>query len=202
MAYKDSRLITVRRRTVVRAGIVLLVLSALGVGITIGLVASSQSSPPTTKSTNTGISTTPAHPLTTTTTSPPTTVTPLPGVLSCGPGSTAHIRPTKLTIGCGSGLVTVTDISWSQWGSVGGGQGRGTLNVGLMSAAAIVVVFHDVNGIYQDVSITPSKNVPTTPSTARTRATTTTSTIPLTTSTAGGLSPIAASQPGSGWGGD
>jgi hypothetical protein len=99
----------------------------------------------------------------------------------------------------------VTAIRWTLWGAATGGQGRGTLNVNncqpncatgtSRSAPAIVVVFNAVNGIFQDVSITPSQDVLNTPKT--------TSTTGLqTTSTTSGPAPVAASQPGSGWGGE
>ena len=208
MVDKDPRLITVRRNTVVWVGIVTLILLALGVGITIWSTVGSKSPPSTTNSTASGTSTPTAH--VSTTTSPPTTTTTgatVPAVLSCGPGSTPHVHPTELTVGCARGNITVTDITWNEWGAGGGGQGMGTLNVDLSSAPAIVVVFNDVDGIFQDVSITPSKDVSTTPisrpTTGPTTGRTTTTTTALTTTpTTGGLSPVVASQPGSGWGGD
>ena len=198
---KDPRLLTVRRSTVVRIGIVLLVLAALCVGVVIWLRVGPKSSPAATQSTA-GTSATTAHESTTTfalATTTTTTAGPVPTVLSCGPGSTPHVRPTRLTLGCATGDTTVTSINWKEWRAATGGQGTGTLNVGFVSAPAIVVVFDDVNGVFQDVSVTPSKNVSTTSTTART---TTSSTLLTTTSTTGGLAPIAASQPGSGWGGD
>ena len=119
----------------------------------------------------------------------------LVAVLSCGPGSTPHVRPTRLVVGCANGKTTVTDIVWNSWDSATGGQGTGTLHVGSASAPAIVVVFRDVAGIFQDVSITPSQDVSAT-------STTSVATGPTTTPTTGGISPVAATQPGSGWGGD
>ena len=100
MADKDPRLIAVRRSTVVRFGVVVLVLVSLGVGTAIGLAVGSKSSPPT-KSTALGASTT-TEPVSTTTSSLTSTTTPtsVPAVLSCGPGPTPHVRPTTLTIGC------------------------------------------------------------------------------------------------------
>ena len=112
----------------------------------------------------------------------------MPGVLSCGPGSTTSVRPTKLTVGCATGAITVTDITWSAWGAATGGQGTGTLNANLLSAPAIVVVFHVVKGVFQDVSITPSADVstnPTAPTTPTTGPTATPTTIPTTTTTTG-----------------
>jgi hypothetical protein len=116
-------------------------------------------------------------------------------VLSCGPGSTRHVRPTRITVGCANGMTTVTGISWDSWDSATGGQGRGTLHVGSASAPAIVVVFRDDAGIFQDVSVTPSQSVSTTSTTSVAGGSTT-------TPTTGGISPVAATQPGSGWGGD
>jgi hypothetical protein len=103
----------------------------------------------------------------------------------------------------------VTAISWTLWGAATGGQGRGTLNVNncqpdcatgtSRSAPAIVVVFNAVNGVFQDVSITPSQDVL---NPSRTTSTTGRPTVPTTTSTTTGPAPVAASQPGSGWGAD
>ena len=212
VARKDSPVISVRRSTVVRVGIAALVVLALGAGIAVGLTVGSKSSPPATKSTEGSVSTTrgPTSKSTTSTSaSTATTVAPLPAVLSCGPGSTPHVRPAKLTIGCAFGLVTVTAISWTLWAAATGGQGTGTLNVNncqpdcatgkSRSTPAIVVVFGAENGIFQDVSITPTRGV-STPST--TSSTAGTAPLPTTTTTTGGPAPVAASQPGSGWGGE
>jgi hypothetical protein len=196
VADKDSRLITIRRRTVVRVGTVVLVLVALGAGIGVGLAVGSKGSPPTAKSATTGSSTSTTH--APTATSLPTTATTtasVPAVASCGPGSQPHVEPTKLTIGCAAITAVVTDVTWSVWGSLAGGQGTGTLHVGLSSTPAIVVVFHDVDGVFQDVSVTPSESASAGPTTVPTTGLTT-------TSTTGGLSPVAASQPGIGWGGE
>ena len=103
----------------------------------------------------------------------------------------------------------MTAINWTLWGAATGGQGKGTLNVNncqpncatgtSRSAPAIVVVFNALNGIFQDVSITPSQNLlnPT-----KNTSTTGLANVPTTTSTTGGLASIASSQPGSGWGGE
>ena len=175
-------------------GIAILVLAALGIGFATGLTVA-KSSPSTTTSTTTGASTTTVHGSTTTSSHTTSTLAPLVAVLSCGPGSTAHVRPTRLIVGCASGKTTVTNINWKSWDAATGGQGTGTLNVDSASAPAIVVVFHDVAGIFQDVSITPSQSVSTTSTTA-------VATGPTTTPTTGGISPVAATEPGSGWGGD
>ena len=129
---KDPRVITVKRSTVVQVGIVIVVLAALGAGIAIGLVVGSKSSVPTTKST-VGTSTTTTHHVSTTTTSPPTTTTtvaPVPTVLSCGPGSTPHVRPTALKVGCVTGYTTVTAITWKVWGAAHRWAGYGHLKRG------------------------------------------------------------------------
>jgi hypothetical protein len=185
---RDPRVITVRRRVIIRVGIVVIVIAALGLGIAIGVAVGSKS-PSTAKSIPVVASTTIAH--SSTTTSPQTTMTlvPSPAVLSCGPGSTPLVRPKRLIVGCATRNALVTDITWSSWRAATGGQGTGTLIVGFARSPAIVVVFNDVNGIFQDVSITPSKSVSTTSTT--TLATTPTTGVP---------SPIAASQPGSAWG--
>ena len=88
---------------------------------------------------------------TTTSIATSTTVASVPAVLSCGPGPTPHVRPTTLTVGCATKGTTVTGITWSAWDAAAGGQGTGTVSVGFQSAPAIVVVFHDVAGIFQDV---------------------------------------------------
>ena len=202
MANNDPRIITVRRSTVVRAGVVVLVLAALGVGTAIGLSVGSRTSPPD-NSSATGASTTSPHVSTTTSSVATSTTVATPAVLSCGPGPTPHVRPTTLTVGCATKGTTVTDITWSAWGAGTGGQGTGTVTVGSQSAPAIVVVFHEVAGIFQDVSVTPSKDASSTPptTTSTTRGTTPAIVLPTTTTTTGGIVPVAASQPGSGWGG-
>src|ERR1700733_11136669 len=74
VATNDPRLITVQRSTVVRVGIVALILAALGAGIGIGLTVGAKSSPPASKSTvGSNPSSTPVH--VSTTTSPLTTTT-------------------------------------------------------------------------------------------------------------------------------
>ena len=69
----------------------------------------------------------------------------------------------------------MTAINWTLWGAATGGQGRGTLNVNncqpncatgtTRSTPAVVVVFNALNGIFQDVSITPAQDVLNTPNT-------------------------------------
>ena len=221
-ARRDTRVVTIRRTTLVRLGVVALVLVALGIGTAIGLTVSSTSSPPATHTdsggskTRGGSTTTVTRPLTSTTT---TNAASLPVVLSCGPTPTKTIRPTTLTIGCALGATTVTSITWKAWDSGAGGQGSGLLNLNncqpdcahgtVNSVPAIVVVFHIVSGVFQDVSITPSQNVPSTPKPPATTSTTlqgaNPGTFPNTTTTStttSGPAPVFASQPGSGWGGN
>jgi hypothetical protein len=97
----------------------------------------------------------------------------------------------------------VTDITWNAWQAATGGQGTGTVTTGLQSAPAVVVVFHDVAGIFQDVTVTPTSDASSTPPTTTTTTGLTPSSIllPTTTTTASGVAPVAASQPGTGWGG-
>jgi hypothetical protein len=195
---KDPRVITVRRSTVVRVGIAVLALAALGLAFAVGLTVASTSSPSTTSTTSStakGATTTTGGVSTTTSAGTTSTLAALVAVLPCGPGSTPHVRPTRLVVGCADQKATVTDIVWNSWDPATGGQGTGTLHEGLASAPAIVVVFRDVAGIFQDVSITPSQNLSATTTTA-------VGTRPRTTSTSGGVPPVAATQPGSGWGGD
>ena len=165
VARQDPRVITVQRSTVVRIGVVLLVLAALGVGTAIGLTVGSKSSP-SAKSTAPGASTT-SKPVSTTssTSTSSTTAAPEPAVLSCGPLPTPHVRPTTLTVGCATRTVTVTGITWNEWDGEAGGQGTGTVNQGFENAPAIVVVFHAVNGIFQDITVTPTKDASSTPPT-------------------------------------
>lgn len=208
VARKDPRVITVQRHTVVRIGIVVLVLAALGAGTAIGLTVGSKSQTPTTSSSHNA--STSSAPASTTTSAPSTTTTvsAVPVVLSCGPGLMPHVRPTALTIGCATQAVqavTVTGITWSAWGAEIGGQGTGTLNQGFLRVPAVVVVFHVVNGVFQDVSVTPTKGVSSTSTPSTTSkpsgGTSTSTSLPTTTTTAGGIAPIAASHPGTGWGG-
>ena len=73
--------------------------------------------------------------------------------------------------------------------------------MGSAGTPAIVVVFRDVAGIFQDVSITPSNNESTTSTTVR-NGPTLSDDYSDDHSNAGGISPVAATQPGTGWGGD
>ena len=204
VARKDHRAIAVQRITVVRVAVVALVLVALGVGTAIGLAVGSKSSPPT-KSTAHGASTSSVPASTSTSLPTSTTTTSEPAVLSCGPAPTPSVRPTMLTVGCATRAVTVTAITWNTWGAETGGQGTGIINEGFETAPAVVVVFHVVNGIFQDIAVTPTKDASSTPPTTSKptgRAATTSTILPTTTTTIGGIAPVAASQPGSGWGGN
>ncbi len=202
MAQRRPPMIHLRRTTIVRVAIVAAVLAALAVGVAVGITLGRKSSPSATKSIDVRSSTTTSYGSTTDTTVAPTTTTTLPVVLSCGPGSTPHRYPTRLTVGCATGRITVTGVTWHLWDAATGGQGTGTLNVmnadgTVGSAQAIVVVFGAKSGIFQNVSIVPMTSLTTTTTTTPT-ATPTAS--PTTTPTTGGPSPVLASQPGTGWG--
>jgi hypothetical protein len=201
VANKDPKLITVRRSTVVRAGIIVLVLAALGAGTAVGLTVGSRNSPSATSSAKGASTTTLPGSKTNSSTTTTTTASSLPTVLSCAPGSTPHVRPKTITVGCGTNGITMTGISWSAWEVTTGGQGTGTVHEGLQSAAAIVVVFHDVAGVFQVVSITPSQSAS---PVAPTATSTPLVTVPTTTSTTAddGIKAVVAVQPGSGWGGN
>lgn len=73
MVDEDARTITLRRSTVIRVGIAVAVLAALGVGLAIGLSVGSNSSPPAKFTAS--ATTTAGHPSTTATTTVPTTTT-------------------------------------------------------------------------------------------------------------------------------
>lgn len=173
MAARKPQVITLRRSTAVRTGIVAAVLAALAVGFAMGLGISSTAAPPT--DAVVVAATTTSHG------SPVTRPGLLPTVRSCGSRSTSQVRPTRIYIGCASGDISITTITWSHWGSAG--SGSGTLNVNncqpncatgsVSSSPAFVVVSNPVAGVYQDVLITPPS---------------------------GALTPQSSSQPGSGWG--
>jgi hypothetical protein len=185
MRHRNGRVITVRRSTVVRGGIVAVVLVAFGIGIAIGLTVtylqrdttrSSLPPAPTDRLRPALATTVVAAPKTkAATTIPPT-------ALSCGPGSTPRVRPTIIDIGCARGAISVTTITWSSWENAGG-SGSGTLNVNncqptcaagsVTSSPTFVVVSDPVGGVFQDVLVTPPS---------------------------GSLTEQSSSQPGSGWG--
>jgi hypothetical protein len=194
----STRVITVRRSTVVRLGIAALLVVAVGIGFGIGYTVRPELNS-SAISTHNGSSTTTTRTSTTTSSVSTTTVAPVPAVLSCGPASTRHVRPATITVGCPSGQVNVTAITWNTWDAAAGGQGTGTMNVYLTSVPVIVVVFDDVNGVFQAVSITPTQGVSSTATLPS--ASSTSTTFSVTTTTTGGPSPIAASGPGTGWGG-
>lgn len=113
------------------------------------------------------------------------------------------MRPTTVTVGCGADVTAVTGITWNVWEASAGGQGTGTVKAGSQSGPAIVVVFHEVGGIFQDVTVTPLSDALSAPptTTSSTAPTTPSFFLPTTTTTSAGIAPVAASQPGSEWGG-
>jgi len=119
VADDDPTAFTIRKSTVVRGGIAVLVVAVLGGAIAIGL--SVRSSPPT-KYRVIRVEIAPRH--TTTTTS----VGPLPRVESCtdSPGAVV-LRPTSIGFGCAGLDTTVTAITWAEWAPVDA-VGVGTLN--------------------------------------------------------------------------
>jgi hypothetical protein len=95
MADDDPSVITLRRSTVIRIGIVALVLAALGIGITIGLLASS-SAPKSVNASATGkhgaaTTTTTIPPTTSTTVAPTTTTTANPALQILAPQTTPPV---------------------------------------------------------------------------------------------------------------
>jgi hypothetical protein len=174
MAARQSNVvITLRRSTVVRAGVVAAALAALCIGFALGLAISTPS--PSTHNVVVAASTyspgaaaggTPA----------------LPAALPCRPRSTPERRPTLIYIGCASRAVSLTNVTWSAWGTTSG-SGSGTLSLNdcepacatgsVTSSPAFVVVSEPVAGVFQHVVITPPS---------------------------GRAAPQSSSQPGSGWG--
>jgi hypothetical protein len=60
---------------------------------------------------------------------PPTTGSNLPGIPPCAGGPTSSvIRPTAVFLTCADGGVSVTNITWSSWGTAAA-VGTGTLNI-------------------------------------------------------------------------
>ena len=180
---RDGQVITMRRSTLVRTGVVVVVVAALGIGFAVGLAISSPG--PSTSAvkvvTDASVVSPPSH-STTATVSPPTApAAKVPTVVSCRPGQKPQVRPKSVDIGC-AGDISMSAVTWSTWGS-GTGDGSGTLTWhscrpscatgSLSSSPAFVVVSDPLGGVFQDVLITP----PT-----------------------GALTPQASSQPGSGWG--
>lgn len=174
-----THVITLRRSSVVRVGIGFAVLAALGAGFAIGLAASSPS-PATARvvvdaATTSGSLSATAAPKGTAATSEPT-------VVSCRPGSKSRVRPTTIDIDCTGGATSISSVTWSFWGS-DHGSGSGMLTVkdchpncatgSARSSPAFVVVSRPQGGVFQDVQITPP---------------------------GGALTPLASSDPGSGWG--
>jgi hypothetical protein len=156
MVDRRAGVITLRRSTVVRTGVAAGVLAALGIGIAIGLGLAQLQGVPTRSSAP------PRRPLVEAPTTKAATIR-LPTVMSCVPGSPPTTQPTIIYIGCAGG-VFITSVRWSSWG-MNGGSGSGTLNVsncqdncanqGATQSPAFVVVTDPVNGVFQDVLITP-----------------------------------------------
>jgi hypothetical protein len=126
MPEEDPPPITIRRSTLIRAGVVVLVLAALGGGIAIGLSASSPTSHRArTLIVRSNVTTTTAA-LPPTTTIPPNTTTtaPLPTV-TLG-GTWTGMEPSTIAFSADGGNI-VTGITWSSWNYVNAvGQGTWT----------------------------------------------------------------------------
>ena len=188
MVEPKAGVIILRRSAVVRFGTVVAVLAALGIGYVIGLAISSRPPLPnavvTAAATTHGSSSAPTPGPVAVPAGVPTTASadPVPTVLSCKAGSKPQVRPTILYIGCASGGITMTDVTWSSWGSTQG-SGSGNLHVNscrptcatgiIDSSPAFVVVSNPVGGVFQNVLATPPS---------------------------GFVTPQSRSQPGSGWG--
>jgi hypothetical protein len=126
MADDDPPVITLRKSTVVRVGIAVSVLAALGAGVGIGLAVGSSS--PTVHPGAFGVH---RHaPVTTTSILAATTTSaaPLPEVESCGnsPGA-VQLRPAFIGFGCAAVNTAVTAIAWTSWTS-STASGTGTFN--------------------------------------------------------------------------
>ncbi len=100
----------------------------------------------------------------------PVTAASLPGIPPCASGTTSPvIRPTTLYLSCGDGGLSVTDITWSSWGSASA-YGNGTLHVnncvpdcadGTYSNYPSGIEVSNPNdssgvAVFQDVSVIPS----------------------------------------------
>jgi hypothetical protein len=119
MADDDHPVITLRKSTVVRVGMAVSVLAALGAGVGIGLAVGSSS--PSVHPSAVGIH---KHAPVTTTTS----AAPLPEVESCNntPGA-VQLRPAFIGFGCVAVNTAVTAIAWTSWTS-STASGTGTFN--------------------------------------------------------------------------
>ena len=182
-AQRDVRVFTMRRSTVVRMGVAAAVVAALGIGFAVGLAISS---PAPSRSavkvvTNASVASVPSRATTATVSPPMAPAAKVPTVVSCRPGQKPQARPKSIDIGC-AGDISMSAVTWSTWGrSTGDGSGTLTWHScrpscatgSLSSSPAFVVVSDPLDGVFQDVLITP----PT-----------------------GALTPQASSEPGSGWG--
>lgn len=179
---REAAIVTIRRSTVVRAGLGAVVLVALGVGFGLGLALSSSPRAMHNRGVVTDAASTPGPSESAATTdSAATAAALLPAAESCTPGVAPQERPTSIDIGCG-GRIAVSGVTWSSWGpSTGSGSGTLTVNDcqptcatgNTRSLPAFVVVSRPSDGIFQDVVITPPP---------------------------GDMAQQASSHPGSGWG--
>ena len=181
---RKAAVITLRRSTVFRIGVGAVVLAALGVGFAVGLaIRSSPFSMPANRVV-TDAATTPEHsqPATEKAASSSATAAPLPPTAAaCTHGAKPQERPTSIDIGC-DGHIAMSGVTWSSW-ETSTASGSGTLTVSdcqpscatgtTKSSPAFVVVSNPLNGIFQDVLITPPP---------------------------GDMAPQSSSQPGSSWG--
>ena len=110
----------VQRRTLVISGVVALIVVVALLAFFVGKSSSSGSATNTTEKRST--TTSPSR------TSPPTTTAPLTYVAPCAPSTNPMLKPATIYLACGSGNVSLTNISWSSWGS-SEASGTGTYNV-------------------------------------------------------------------------
>ena len=181
---RKGAVITFRRSTVLRIGVGAVVVAALGAGFAVGLAISSSPFSTPTHRVVTDAATTPGSSQSATGKAEPSPVTaaPLPPTAAaCTPGAKPQERPTSIDIGC-DGHIAISGVTWSSWGT-STGSGSGTLAVNdcqptcasgtTKTVPAFVVVSNPMNGIFQDVVITPPP---------------------------GDMAPLSSSHPGSAWG--
>ncbi len=123
----------VQRRTLVISGVVALIVVVALLAFFVGKSSSSGSATNTTEKRSTTTSPSRTSSTTTiapssTTTTPPTTTAPLTYVAPCAPSTNPMLKPATIYLACGSGNVSLTNISWSSWGS-SEASGTGTYNV-------------------------------------------------------------------------
>lgn len=192
----DPGIIHVPRRTVGRAGIVVAMFVAIGIGFAIGWLVFHPATTQARTGQATGTVTEPVHNAivprrlrtnTTTTTAPMATTilaAPPASIAPCSGNASQPARPTLLYIGCATSNSTVTTITWSRWGA-SGAYGMGTYNVNncqpdcaggkYTSVPAAIVVSDPLGGVFQDITVTPMS---------------------------GGPLGVSSNDPGSGWGSD